>query len=150
MSSGGSTVVRALLAGVGVATAAYGAWLLLTRQSGEQLVSAGQWLVAGVLLHDAVLAPLVLLIGVVASRFLPRAARGPAVVVGVVLGSLTLLAVPVLGGFGRRPDNPTLLGRDYTAGWLAVAALVLVGVALGAWVASVLRTRRGHGLRPRR
>ena len=150
MSSAGSTLARGLLGAVGVATGAYGAWLLLTRQSGEQLVSAGQWLVAGVVLHDAVLAPLVLLAGVVVSRVLPRALRGPAVVVAVVLGSVTLVAVPVLGGFGRRPDNPTLLGRDYTVGWLLVAGVVLAGVALGAWAAHTMRTRRGHGVRPRR
>ena len=37
---------------------------------------------------------------------------------GVVLGSLTLLAIPVLGRFGERPDNATLLDRNYTVGWL--------------------------------
>ena len=49
---------------------------------------------------------------------LPRAARAPAVVGFVVLGSVTLLAVPVLGRFGARPDNATLLDRDYVVGWV--------------------------------
>ena len=47
----------------------------------------------------------------------------------VVLGSVTLLAMPVLGRFGARPDNPTLLDRDYSVGlagagrrWSLVAA----------------------------
>ncbi len=51
----------------------------------------------------------------------------------VVLGSATLLAIPVLGRFGERPDNPTLLDRNYTAGWLVLAALVAGGVAIGCW-----------------
>jgi cytochrome oxidase assembly protein ShyY1 len=37
----------------------------------------------------------------------------------------------VLGGFGARPDNLTVLPRNYVLGWFVFAALVLVvtGVA---------------------
>ena len=56
----------------------------------------------------------------------------------MVLGSVTLLAVPVLGRFGARADNPTLLDRPYTAGWLLLAGLVLTSVV----VATVVRARR--------
>ncbi len=47
-----------------------------------------------------------------------------------MLGSLTLVAVPVLGGFGRStdPTNETLLDRDYVAGWLVLAGLVVAVV----------------------
>jgi hypothetical protein len=69
---------------------------------------------------------------------LPRAARAPAVVGFVVLGTLTLLAVPVLGRFGARADNPTLLDRSYWAGWLVLAALTLVAVL----AATLVRSRR--------
>ena len=55
-----------------------------------------------------------------------------------VLGPVTLLAVPVLGRFGERPDNPTLLDRDYTAGWLVLAGLTALTVA----AAAVVRSRR--------
>ena len=139
--------MRWLLGAGGVVVGVYGAWLLLTRQSGDQLVSAGQWLVGGVLLHDAVLAPVVVVAGVLTARALPTPVRAPASVVAVVLGSVTLLAVPVLGGFGRRPDNPSLLDRDYTAGWLLVAGLVVGGVVAGTTVRAMLRRRRGDGLR---
>ncbi len=61
-----------------------------------------------------------------------QAAKAPAVVGCVVLGSVTLLAVPVLGRFGERSDNPTLLDRNYTAG--------LAGPRRAG------RRRRGHGL----
>ena len=56
----------------------------------------------------------------------------------VVLGATTLLAVPVLGRFGARPDNPTLLDRDYPAGWLALAGVVVLTTV----VASLVRSRR--------
>jgi hypothetical protein len=86
------------------------------------------------------LAPVTIALVVIATRLLPPWLRGPAAVGLVVLGSLTLVAIPVLGRFGVRADNPTLLDRDYRAGWLIVAALVLVAVAAGAF------WRRRHDL----
>ncbi|MEV7431359.1 hypothetical protein AB0N29_17230 [Nocardioides sp. NPDC092400] len=132
--------VRVVLAAVGVLLATYGAWLLVSRES--DLVDVGTWLLGGAVLHDALLVPLVLVLGLVASRWLPRPARAPAAVGLVVLGSVTLLAVPVLGRFGAREDNPTLLDRDYTAGWLVLAALVAVGVVAGT-IGRIPRDRRG-------
>jgi hypothetical protein len=130
--------MRAVIGAVGVVVGLFGAWFLLTRQDLDQLVGAATWLVVGVVLHDGVLAVATLLLGAVALRLLPRAARAPAVVAFVVLGSVTLLAVPVLGRFGERSDNATLLDRDYTAGWLVLALLTVAAVV----VASVLRSRR--------
>jgi hypothetical protein len=135
------TVVRVVLGAVGVLVGLYGAWLLLDRTGTDQLVSAVVWLGGGVALHDAVLAPVVVVAGVLVARLLPPALRAPLAVVGVVVGSVTLLAVPVIGGFGRRPDNPTLLDRDYAAGWLVVVAVVVVVVGCGTLVGE--RRRRG-------
>jgi hypothetical protein len=130
------TRLRLALGALGVLAGLYGAWLLVSR--GHDLLDVGFWLAGGVLLHDAVLAVAVVVIGVLAVRWLPPAARGPAVVGFVVLGSLTLLAIPVLGRFGARADDPTLLDRNYWAGWLAVAGLTLVAVV----VATLVRSRR--------
>jgi hypothetical protein len=49
-----------------------------------------------------------------------------------VLGTVTVVAVPLLGRFGARADNPTLLDRNYLLGWLVLATLtvVVVGVAV--------------------
>ena len=133
-------IARILLGAAGVAIAAWGAWTLLTNQRPDQLIAAGIWLAAGVALHDAVLAPVVLLIGWLIVRALPRWARGPVAAGGIVLGTLTLVAVPVLGEFGRRPDNPSLLPRDYVSGWLVVATVVTICVVIAALVA---RSRPG-------
>jgi len=120
---------RVVLVLAGVAASAYGVVLLLDRPT-EDLVETGLWLAAGVLLHDAVLAPLVLGLGVVGARWLPARLRTPLAFGLVVLGSVTLVAVPVLGRFGAKPDNPTLLDRDYTTGWLVVAGLTLAAVVV--------------------
>ncbi len=141
------SVARWSLGVVGVATGCYGGWLLLTRQAGEELVSAGQWLVGGVVLHDLVLAPLVIVLVALAGRLTPRSLRAPAAVLLVVVGSVTLLAVPVLGGFGRRADNPSLLDRDYTTGWLLLVGVLAVLAAVGS---AVQLWRRADGADPGR
>jgi hypothetical protein len=129
-------VTRRLLAGLGVLVAAYGGWLLVSRQDLDRVVAAAEWLVAGVVLHDAVLAPVVLGTWVLLARLAPRSWRAPAAVGLVVLGPVTLLAVPVLGRFGARDDNPTLLDRPYLAGWLLLAGLVVLAVAAAGLVRS--------------
>jgi hypothetical protein len=136
---------RIAIGTVGVVVGAFGVWLLLSRQDVDQLIDAAVWLAAGVILHDGVLAIATLVIGALVLRLMPRAARAPAVVGFVVLGSVTLLAVPVLGRFGARPDNATLLDRDYVVGWVALAAVILVTVV----VTSVLRSRAGGARGPR-
>ncbi len=127
---------RMALGALGVVGGVYGAWLVLSR--GHDLLNLVLWLAGGVVLHDGVLALVVLVVGTVAVRLLPAAAKAPAVVGAVVLGSVTLTAVPVLGRFGVRADNATLLDRNYTVGWLVLAGLVLVGVV----VASLVGSRR--------
>ena len=125
---------RVAIGALGVLAAVYGGWLVLSR--GHDLPNLVLWLAAGVVLHDGVLALVVLAVGTVTVRMLPRPAKAPAVVGFVVLGSVTLLAVPVLGRFGARSDNPTLLDRDYTVGGLVLAGLVLVGVVTASLVGS--------------
>lgn len=134
---------RLLLGAVGASVAAYGAWLLWSRREPADVLDAVVWAGGAVLVHDVLLAVVLLLAGLVVARLVPAAARAPVVVGAVVLGSLSLVAVPVLGGWGRStdPTNQTLLDRDYVAGWWVLAALVAVGV-LGGVVVRLLRARR--------
>jgi hypothetical protein len=125
-------VIRVVCGVVGVAAVGYGGWLLL-RRGWDEVAAAGTWLAGGVLVHDGLLAPLVVGAALLGLRFLPPRWRGPVAGGLVVLGSVTLMAVPVLGRFGSRPDNPTLLDRNYVAGWGLIAALTALGVVLAAY-----------------
>lgn len=127
--------VRWALGGLGVLVAAYGAWLALSRQDLDQLLDLALWLAGGVVLHDLVLAPLVLLLAL-ALRRTPPAWHRPATWGLVVVGSLSLLAVPVLGRFGARSDNPTLLDRPYFTSWLVIVVLTVVAVLVAGRLAS--------------
>ncbi len=47
-------------------------------------------------------------------------------------GGVTLTAVPVLGRFGARADNPTRLNRHYVGGWVAFTVLITAATAASA------------------
>ncbi len=136
--------LRGGLVVVGVVLGLYGAYLTLSRQTERQIVSTVQYLVGGVVLNDLLIAVAALVVGFLVIRFLPVAVRAPVAVGSIVLGSVTLLAVPVLLSYGRKPDNPTLLDRDFVGGWAVFAVLVVVAVA----VACVVRLRSARSARP--
>lgn len=121
---------RVALLVLGVAAGVYGLVRLLDL-GGANTRATGVWLVGGVLLHDAVFAPLVLLVSVVAVRRVPRARLAPWVVALVVLVPVTLVGVPELGRFGADPRNATLLDRHYWWGWWALVTLVVAAVVAG-------------------
>ena len=136
---------RAALITLGAALAGYGVWLLLSRQDLDQLISVGVWLVVCVVAHDALLAPAVIAVAWLGARILPARIRGPLVIGMLVLGSLTVLAIPVLLAAGRRPDNPTLLDRDYMTGWLVVAGCVVTAVVVAVALRSYRASRSSKG-----
>ena len=136
--------MRVVIAIIGTAFAAYGGWLALSRQDVGQLIEVGLWLAAGVIAHDGVVAGLVLVVALLGRRLLPSAAQAPATIALIVWGSTSLAVLPVLGRFGARSDNPTLLDRPYLTSWLALtAATVVVVVLVSAW-----RARRCDGSAP--
>ena len=133
----GLLVFRTLLGAAGIVLALVGVRDLLGFDW-SRLLPTLEWLVVGNVLHDAVLAPLVVVLGVLLVRVAPEWARQPLATGFVVLGAMTLIAIPVLGNYGNAATNPSLMPRNYWAGWLVLVVLVLVGVAAGCW-----RNRRG-------
>jgi hypothetical protein len=152
--------MRTVLVAVGVAVVAYGGWLLVSTQEWADVRGVVLWAAVAVLVHDAVLAPVVLALAWVAGRVLRpdrdprrRTVAAAATVVLVLLGPVSLAAIPVLGRYGAEPGNPTLLGRDYTAGWLAVALVSVVAatvLALSGLLSEEDRGRSSGGPGPRR
>ena len=136
---GGVSTTRSALGALGFLVGVYGAYLLLSRQDLDQLLSAAIWLAGGVVVHDGLVALAALGLVALGARLLPAAVRTPAAVGFVVLGSITILAIPMLGRFGAKDDNATLLDRNYGLGWLGIVVLVVAAVL----VASVLRARSG-------
>lgn len=132
---------RLLLGVVGVAMGAFGA-LRFLQLDFPDIVDAVLWLAGGVVLHDAILAPLTIALTVLLTRVVPPGARTRVTVGLVVLVTVTITAIPVLGRFGERPDNATILDRNYTVGWLVFAVLVLVGTLVAGPLARRIRPDR--------
>ncbi len=133
---------RLLIGFLGVAMGTFGALRFLQLDRSD-IVDSVLWLGGGVIVHDLVLAPLTIVLTLLAARVVTGRARVAVVTGLVVLTTVTVTAIPVLGGLGARADNPTLLDRDYAVGWLVFAGLVLAGtlIALAPWS----RRRDGHG-----
>lgn len=125
---------RLLLALPGVAAIVWGVLLLLDRPDG--LVSVLVWAGGAVLVHDLVVAPLTVVVGLGLGRLLPPATRAPTLLLLAGWALVTVAVSAVLSGQGGKPDNPTLLTGDYPLAWgvatilvaLAVGTLVVVGV----------------------
>lgn len=97
------------------------------------------WLVGAAVLHDLLFVPAVLAVGAL-TAFVPLPYRRPVQAGLAVAGVIALIAFPLVRGFGRRGDNPSVLPQDYGANLL----LVLAVIALGTGVA-MLRARRAGG-----
>ncbi|WEO78162.1 hypothetical protein BJQ94_03735 [Cryobacterium sp. SO2] len=137
---------RIALLALGVLGLAWGAYVLVDTVSLRRLPGVALWIGAAIVLHDAVISPLVFGLGVLTRRAGHRLA-GSIIVTAqavIVLGSLmTLIVVPAIVAQDLGPKNPTILPLDYAVNlglfWLTLA---LAGGALSVWL--YLRTRRAN------
>ncbi len=122
----GLTRVQAALLLLGAGTVAYGGvqllQLLVDRTA--PVLGVGAWWLGGPLIIDLIAVPTVVVIGVAIGRFVPVAWRRYVSGASSLTVLLTIVAVPFLTGLGRRPDNPSLLDRNYWAGYLGLVAAV--------------------------
>ncbi|MEU2448503.1 hypothetical protein ABZ605_00320 [Streptomyces sp. NPDC012765] len=138
--------VRYAVGGLGLVVTAFGGFLLV-REPGPWRIAL--WLAGGVLVHDALVAPLVIAVAALAAaagvrlRGVPRAAL-------IVAGSLTVIALPPL----LRPSgvaNATVLPLDYPRNWLlSMAVLAALTAGYVAARGAVRRVARRRGAAPGR
>ena len=132
---------RVGLGTLGIAAIGYGGWGVLTGGVATDPPVTAAWLLAGALLHDLVLVPLVAVAGWLVTRTVPATVR-PVVRAGLaVAGLVTVVALPVLSGRGD-PANPSSTPLDYPRNLV----LVLLAVAAATAVVAAVRARRGRRL----
>lgn len=130
-------IARAGLVLGGAAVAGYGCWLLW-----PQLPTAWTWLVAGPILHDAIVAPAIGIAGLALGRLIPNPARRARVAAGLAISAvLGLVAAPLLWRGQPAPLNPGLHDRDYVRGFVVALFAIWAGVLVG----EVSRRRRPTG-----
>lgn len=99
-----------------------------------------RWLVAGVVAHDAVVAPVSVVLGLVVLRRVPGSWRPVARAALLALGAVLLLLACVLVASGMR-RNPTILPFAAGASVLgAVLVAVVVPVVVRLWAGRLTRT----------
>ncbi|MGW4768710.1 hypothetical protein ACWEO2_11805 [Nocardia sp. NPDC004278] len=122
--------VRILLLVVGLWLGWYGISALFDLPPTD-LASAAIWFAGGILLHDAVFAPVCAAFGLTARRLLPPTWWAVTACGAICSVALVLIALPVLDRRNAMASNPTVLDRDYALGLTVALLLVwsLVGIA---------------------
>jgi hypothetical protein len=127
---------------LGWAIMAYGIWGFLSHAHETAPHRTVWWILGSAVAHDALVAPVVTVVGLLIAACLPRWARGP-VAAGVAASGIVLaFSYPLLRHFGRRADNPSILPLDYPRNVAVVLSVIWV-VAVGALVVRRRTERRG-------
>lgn len=135
-----------ILAAVGTAVIGFGLAGLLRNAAQTVPSSWATFFFGGLLISDLVVLPAVALAGVVIARLVPRSARATVQGALLVSGALILIAIPVLTGRGRIPNNPSILPDSDYAGKLAIVLAIVWGVSA---LALALRARGRRTSAPR-
>lgn len=139
-----TAAMRALRAGLvaaGLVSVGCGAWLLVDLNT-TALIRIAVWIAVGVVIHDFVFAPVTAALGYTGRRWLGRRWWPPVAVAATCSITLVLLAVPVFDTPGAKPDNPTVLDRDYPLGLGLSLAVVWACVPVYVAVSALVRRRR--------
>jgi hypothetical protein len=116
-------------AAAGTAVIAFGLVGALSHSGATDPTQLLTWTVGAAVVHDALLAPVVIAFGLVTARYVPVTVRVP-VRVGLALsGLVTALAWPYLRGYGYRASNPSALPFQYGRNLVIVLAAIWVSVA---------------------
>lgn len=118
----------------GGALIAYGVVGMLGASATTQPENLVAFLLGAGIVHDALIAPIVVLVGWLVAKALPPVARVPVWFALAASGLLVGFTWPLVRGWGRRAANPSLLPFDYgrnvvvglVAIWVVAAAAIVV------------------------
>jgi predicted anti-sigma-YlaC factor YlaD len=132
---------RLALGAVGVVILGYGGVRLLQNaHSTTHPVKLAEWLVGALLVHDLLIAPVVLGVGWLVARWLPRPARGLVLAALIMTGLVSSVGIFLVYRQGKTA-SPTLalLAQNYRAHLVLLYVAVIVGTGA---VAAITRLRR--------
>ncbi|MDQ3752953.1 MAG: hypothetical protein M3333_08705 [Actinomycetota bacterium] len=117
------------MAVIGWLIMSYGVYGLMINAARTHPSSWLLWFLGGIVVHDFLIAPVVISVGVIVSRAVPDDFRGPVQGALVAGGIVTLTALPYVLGFGRSSSNLSALPNNYATALLTLL-LVITGVAV--------------------
>ena len=123
-----------IAAAAGWAVIGFGLRGILQQSVDTRPPDLARFVVGGALLHDLVVAPLVILAGVVVARVVPGRFRAVVQAALVVSGVVALFSYPLVRAYGLAANNPTSLPHDYARNLLVVLGIVWAVAAAAAVV----------------
>ena len=123
-------------AALGWAVIAWGVRGIFQHSLDTRPSNLAKFVVGGALLHDLVVAPVVIVAGVLLARAVPRRGRAVVQAALVVSGIVALFSYPLVRAYGLAANNPTSLPHNYGLNLLLVLGVVWA-VAAGAIVLKV-------------
>jgi hypothetical protein len=121
----GATAARAAGYGVGGALVAVGFGGLLVNAADTRPVGWLAWFAGVVVVHDFLFVPLVLALAALTLR-LPAPYRTPIRAAAVIGGSLAIVSLPLVLGFGKTSANPSQLPLSYGRNLLVVLSVIVI------------------------
>ncbi|UQX87771.1 hypothetical protein M6D93_15905 [Jatrophihabitans telluris] len=141
-------IYRYVLGVIGVAAIAYGALRILQQARYTHPPKLAEWLVGSLLVHDLVIAPVVLGVGALLARVVPGRPR--AYLEGALIAGGLVSAVGVVLIYRQHKYGSTtlaLLQQNYKTNLAILLGLVAL-VTLTAYAIDVLRSKRTKSLPP--
>ena len=111
-------------AAIGWSVIGWGVYGIFSNSLDTRPANLAKFVVGGALLHDLLVAPVVILAGVLVARAVPARARGPVQAALVVSGIVALFAWPLVRAYGLAANNPTSLPHNYGLNLLVVLGVV--------------------------
>lgn len=131
---------RILLAIAGIGLAAYGVFRLLSEIPTHSLLVLAVWLIAALVIHDAILAPSVIGVGWLLRRYVPDRGRRYLQAALIMIALVTVIAVPMIFLRGSQPAVKALLLRNYAANLILIMGIIAV-ISLILYAVRVARDR---------
>jgi hypothetical protein len=129
------------LAIAGLLLALFGVFRLLSEIPAGSLILLGIWLLAALIVHDAVVAPATVAVGWVLRRTTPDRERSYLQSALIMIALVALVAAPMIALRGSQPPVKALLLRDYAAN-LALLISAIIAVSILRYAARLVRDQR--------
>jgi hypothetical protein len=132
---------RIILAVAGIALVAFGVFRLLSEIPTHSLLLLGVWLIAALVLHDAILVPSEVGAGWLLRRYVPDRGRRFLQVALIMTAFVAVIAIPMIFLRGSQPAAKALLLRNYGANLILLMSMIAV-VSLILYAVRVVLDRR--------
>jgi len=117
---------RIILAIAGIGLGAFGVFRLFSEIPTHNLLVLAVWLIAALVIHDAILAPSIVGVGWLLRRYVADRGRRYLQIALIMSALVTVIAVPMIFLRGSQPAAKALLLRNYGANLILVIAIIAV------------------------